>query len=647
MQKLAHPLAQDPENPLIGLIPQPPDPMTGQPQPPIPEFATNPILRYVSPDNQFVEDASQADKVWLPKIVVERMRREQVRCIPYNAPVERADAVILFRWMTLADARKQWPKTVGQMDDKQLSGLAAWRPAMAETMVIPYAFMGLSGGGSGPSTDQVGSLSPLLTKRMYSYRIYVKKSPEYPEGFWADVSGAVGSPVFDSGTLEYQVKHPTQGTITRCKQIPVVQIRPQQDVSGGDPFGWPVIARFAGASEANATLYAAFADLCDNMLHPHVFIRGTTAVDEDDWADRTTPILLSPTDQEPNYEQFPAFPPVMQFLEQNSTAMDVSSGLTATAQGLDSSASVSGVAKQLSVRQALVSLSGFQQNLHAGMTRGWNIKCELIQADFSTPQLIQYSGEEGSSEPEWWTGEDFAGIDQIGIQPGTGTMMTPEGKAQYVAFLQQQQWMDQDQASDVALPGIRADLGIPENPANAWLERCIGAWLRGPTPEWTAAQQKQAQLVQAAQQAFTQQQAMTPQMPGVPPAQFTPPQMAPLPSPFPALPNLTEIPIAQAVVKRLSSLLFDPRYADTAKYPPAWQKLVTDVYSQARQAQIPPIIPKVDIRGIANDATTLGQEEAAHPTPLQPGQPAASSKPQPQVATMGQQPHPAIPKIAP
>ena len=226
-------------------------------------------------------------------------------------------------------------------------------------------------------------------------------------------------------------------------------------------------------------------------------------------------------------------------------------------------------------------------------------------------------------------------MDRVGIQPGTGTMMTPEGKAQYVAFLQSQTWLDKDQASDVALPGIRMDLGIPENPANAWLERCVAAWLMGPTPEWQQASDKQQQFLQQAQQAFTQQQAMTPQMPGVPPAQFQPPPMGPLPTPFPVLPNLTEIPVAQAVVKRLSALMFDPRYADTKKYPPAWQKVVTDVYSQARQAQIPPIIPKVDIRGIANDATTLGQEEAAHPTPLQPGQQAASSAPQPAQAPHG------------
>ena len=649
LQKLAHPLATDPNNPMVGQIPQPPDPLTGQPMPPIPEVAVNPILRYVSADNQFVEDATQADKVWLPKIIVERLRREQVRCIPYNAPVERADAVILIRWMTLADARKEWPETVGQMDDKALAALANWRPAMAETMIIPYAFMGLSGGGSGPSVDQVGSLSPLLTKRIYAYRIYVKKSPEYPEGFWADVNQNAKM-TLGAGTLEYVVSVPNQGKVTRCRQIPCVQIRPMQDVSGGDAMGWPLISRFAGGSEANATLYAAFADLCDNMLHPHVFIRSVTAVDEDDWADRTTPIILGPQDPEPSYESFPTLPPVMEFLDRNNTAMDTSSGLGATAQGLEVPTSVSGISKQLTIQRAQVALSGFQQNLHAGMTRGWNIKCELIQSAFTIPQLLTYSGEDASSEPQWWTGEDFAGIDQIGIQPGTGTMMTPEGKAQYVAFLQSQQWLTQDQASDVALPGIRMDLGIPENPVQSWLERCVSAWLMGPTPAWVQESEQQAQTlasqqqqVQTAQQAYTAQ-AQQNQLHGIATLPFTPPQfqpMNPLPTPFPSLPTLTEIPVAQAVVKRLNALMFDPRYADTQKYPSAWQKLVTDVYAQARQAQIPPPPPaKVDIKGVAADAPTLEAEEAASKAGWQ-GQP-----PPPNNAVAPRGPSPVAPPIA-
>lgn len=95
-----------------------------------------------------------------------------------------------------------------------------------------------------------------------------------------------------------------------------------------------------------------------------------------------------------------------------------------------------------------------------------------------------------------------------------------------------------------------------------------------------------------------------PQAQPAPPAQ--PP--TPPPSPFPNLPTLSEISVAQAIVKRLRSLIFDPRFA---QQPVEWQSCVIDVYNAARQAQIPPPPPpKVDIRGMATDAPTLEAEES-------------------------------------
>ncbi len=180
------------------------------------------------------------------------------------------------------------------------------------------------------------------------------------------------------------------------------------------------------------------------------------------------------------------------------------------------------------------------------------------------------------------------------------------------------------------VPGIvqtteicQAEFFVTENPATAWIERCVGAWLQGPSPEWVQESQRQAQEVEQAQAQWQQQAQANPLLATVHP--FAPPQFAPLPSPFPTLPNLSEIPVATVVVKRLSALMFDPRYADTKKYPPAWQALVVNVYNQARQAQIPPPTPpRVNINATADNAETLSAEEAAKPqagpAPQQPQQ---------------------------
>jgi len=617
LQKLAHPQAQDPSNPLVAMVPLqgPPGP-DGQPQM-IQERTSDPVLRYVN-GTQFVEQASQAEKVWLPKIVIDRMRREQVRCFPASASVDTAKAVILLRPMTLSEAITEWPKTVGRMDKDDLAALASWKPSQSE-LIVPFALRSSGEGQSGPGLEEVGSFAPLLQRRMWSYRLYIACCPEYPEGYQLDISGAQGGTVLDETVLEYTVELPDAGQEARCMDIPVVQIRPQQDVAGGNPKGWPFIARFAGASELASVLYGAFADFCDNMLHPHVFLRSTVAVDDDDWFDRTRPIILHPQDQPPFYEQFPNMPPVIQFLENLNQRDDVMSGLTATAQGLDSSNSVSGIAKNAVVRQAQISMSGFQQNLLAGFSRGWRIKCQLVQASFTIPQLMDYTGQEGSDEPTWWTGENFAGVDRVGIQPGTGTMMTPETKAQYVAFLQGQQWLPPDQAADVALPGIRSDLGLPQDPFVAAVERSVSNWLQGPPEGWIEANalyQQQLQAYQVQQQQM-QQQAQAQQPPPVDPQAVALSQQHQAEQQHAAAMAQTQMQVKDHETQSALQV-------EQAKHQMAMEKAATDLqHAQAvKQAQPAPVVVQPpDLSGIADVLSSIEQrltESANQPAPVVP-----------------------------
>lgn len=606
LQVLAHPQATDPAKPLVAMVPSGmPDPATGQPQM-VEEPAVNPILRYVSPPTEgapsgtFVEEPGQADRVWLPKVVVECLKREHVRCFPATARVEDATAVAILSYCTLGDGRTRWPQTVGQMDDTKLRSLANWRPSLGEQSIIPYALRnGLADGASGPSLAEVGSLSPLLQRRMYYYRLYIPQSPEYPEGYYCDLNGLDGGTELERGTLGYTVTLPDGSTDKRVTDVPIAQYTPQKDINGGDPMGYPVLARFAGSSEASATLYAAMMDMCDNMLHPHVFIPGTTTIDEEDWADRTRPIVYNANSgATPTYEQFPALPPVMNVLDHLDTKMDTSSGLTATAQGLDTVNSQSGVSKQLSVSQSQVFLSGFNQELRNCMMRGWRVKLQLIQAKFTTPQLIEYTGEEGSGEARFWTGENLAGVDRVGLQPGSGTMKTPEAKANYVAFLQGQQWMTPEAAADVAVPSIRLDLGIPADPVDEALNRSLNVWLQGPPEGWEQGYQTyQQQTLPQAKAQYDAQVAQVQHGPEVAqlvaqggqppqPPPFTPPPFTGF-TPFPSRPCDTEPQVAMRTIRILRDAQLHPKYSS---FSPAWQSLVNDTYLKARQVIAPPAV---------------------------------------------------------
>lgn len=166
--------------------------------------------------------------------------------------------------------------------------------------------------------------------------------------------------------------------------------------------------------------------------------------------------------------------------------------------------------------------------------------------------------------------------------------------------------------------------------------------------------QRQARVQQA--QVTYQQQAQIAQTRGVAVPPFQPPQFPPLPAlptAFPSLPNATEIPIATAIVKRLSELMLDPRFSQK---PAPWQQTVTTVYTQARSAEIPPPPPaQVKISGLAADAPTLEAEEAASkagwgqqpPPPNNAVAAKQSGEPQLQIAAMKQQHGPTVPRLLP
>lgn len=583
-QILAHPNAQDPANPLVA---QTQDPMTGQ----MIEVPTeDPILRYVSPPSQqapsgqFVQNPSEADKVWLPKIIVKRLRREQIRTIPATARIEEAQAAIVIGWCTLAEGRAKWKDTVGTMDQTELTNLASWRPAMSD-IVVPYTFRALAEGMTGPSVDEVGNLSPMLQRRMFWYRLYVKPNKEeYQTGLVLDVSGIGGGKKLGMEALDFEVPTEDGKTEQKCRDIPLVQISPVQDTNDNDPMGWPFDHRFAGSTQATEAIYAAYLDALDRMLRPHVFIRSTTPVDEIDWMDRTKPIILNPTDPEPTYESQPATPDIVRVAEDMRTQQNTASGLSATAQGLEDANSQSGVAKNLTVQQAKVSLSGIHQEVLNGFTRGWRLKSQIAQAKFSTPQLLKGTGTNGSSEAKWFRGVDLAGVDDIGIEPGTGTMETAEGKANSAKFLQDAGWLTPDQAADVAVVGIARELGLPQDAVQEGINRAVTAWLKGPDPMWLQQMQQYNQMVQQAQQQMhaTQQQAAQSGVQLAPPPQPPPPPAPPL-QPFAPRPNDSEPTVAIKWVKRLSRLMMSPEYE---AQPPEWRQFLDQKYMSCRQATV-------------------------------------------------------------
>ena len=630
LQIKAHPLAQDPNQPDVAV-----SQLTGAPLP-----AADPILRYVATDEQgqmvqFVRDASQAGQQWLPRLRCDVLNREHVRTFPETVPVHDAEMVIILYYSTLGEAKRRWPDAIATLDERQLGALCDWVPNRYLAILPPAlrARWKLATGGKG---DVPGGSDD--ERLMFYYHVYRRATPAtigqyrgYPKGAEIVVSGAFGGFTIYKDTLSALVRLPTGGKEERCMEMPIVQLTPRMDPDDRDPTGFATIALFGGAHEASNTLLVSYLEALDTILHPAKFIPSTSPVQGwqiEQSRGTGTPVPVLSREDYPHYEDPRPLPPgLIQTVAWNYSQMESASGLTKPAMGANDQQEVSGISRNIAVRQAMVALSRSAQATMNAWSRFWRIKLQLVVKHFKAPQLIHYVGEDGSYKEEWFRGNDFAVIDRVSIQAGTGTMMPPAEKQQATAFAQQMRWISPDEAAEIARPTFADALGIADSPHEQRIERQVSLWLKGmPYPEWAQewdqyAQQKQLydQLQQQYQQAAQQYQlaaqyhaivaggpppnnlgpesqnatAMNayqmavinananplPPAPPMPP-QMPPPQMPWTPFAF-VLPNDTEPEISQIRKRRISNLLSTTEFS---RQPPQWQQPVLDEYTKMRQA---------------------------------------------------------------
>jgi hypothetical protein len=596
LQIKAHPEAQDVAQPLLG-----PD---GNP-------TTDPILRYVvlGPDGQplhFVDDASQASPQWQPKIRDSKWQREHVRVFPESLPVEKADKVIILGFCTIGEAKKRW-KSVAAMQPDELSALTDWTPPRYLVLLPPFqrARWKLT---DGRDKEKAGSSDERI---VFYYHIFAKASPDYPKGADVVVSGSKGGLVIDRQPLSKEVTVNGQKE-TRCMEIPVVQITPRQDPDEADPSGRAFIELFAGAAENNAFLAMSFSQIIDQILHTPFSIPSTSPIEgwqvEEARASGDFLIVTRPEDK-PVQLQPPLLPTGFQAMyELADEAINSIASSERAATGADNSKERSGKALQIAVSQNNVSLSGMQNSVNQSYARWCRLKIERAMSDFSTAQQISYVGEDGAYKQDEWTGVDFALIGKVVIKAGTGTMMPPDQKVQYIGNLQAAGLIPPDEASDAARPSFAKRLGLPDNPQQQRIERQITGFLKGPpSPEWI----QQAQVFQQAKAASDQQNAVAQQdyqnelaqhqaneqnsqtlkigtSQPVPeqPQQAVPmdangqPMQAPW-TPFNPLPMDNEPLNAQLRMRRLGKMMAQVKFE---AFPPEWQQVAIAEYQNMSNA---------------------------------------------------------------
>lgn len=552
LQILAHPLAVNPQNPLIG-----PD---GMP-------STDYVLRYVTAENQFTDDASQAAPQWQPKLRATKWGREHLRVFPESAPVDTAEKLIIVGFCTVGEAKKRWSQ-VAEMGDDQIKALCDWTPTRYLPLLPPFqrARWALT---DGRDKEKAGSSDERI---LFYYHGYARACPDFPKGADVVISGAQGGLFLgrELNAAEVEVTK-AQGKTreSRCLEIPVVQVTPRGDPDEQDPSGRAFVEMVAGAAEHNAFMAMSYGQKVGQTLNMPFAVSSTSAADHDtvkDAMDNGGFVTVTNMSELPKQLETAKMPEgFFNMYELSDEAINSMASAERASSGAENSKERSGKALQIAVERNNVTLTGMQTRVNNSYARGCRIKIERVMKDFSTTQQVQYVGEDGAYKQDEWTGVDFALVGKVRIKSGTGTLMGPDQKVQYLANLVAGQLLPAEEAIDAARQSYSSRLGLRANPHEEYVSRCVEAWLDGPPEGWSPGGVQADPMGQPVIDIATGQ------------PQVTPPSW----SPFVARPNDTEPRIAALWLKATSDAMSTVKYSS---FPPEWRALLDQQYNQSRQA---------------------------------------------------------------
>jgi hypothetical protein len=559
----AHPMAQSEQDALL-------DPATGMDADP-----SMLVERYVTEEGALTDDATQAARQWLPKVVPEVLTGEQVVLLPETCSgVSDAEGAVLIRWTTLGQLKAQFPE-VASLPEDELRAITEWRPED-----VRHARKG-AGIGVVPARDasagadeegKVKDSAPCVTLCLH-YRSHGR----YPKGAYIVVCGSDKLPVLYRepwcGLVETQ-----DGALTEeCLPLPLAQFRQLDDDVGDDPLGRGIVEKLGPADEVRGQIVLAWLDHLDRVNAPNTLIPLGSIITADDWNRRDgTPLYFNPQGQ-PTQEKIDAFPADgKEFFDRATQAQDSASGLEATAQGAESAQSQSGIAKQIVVQQSHINLATLRANTADGQERLWRIVAQLWRVFFTIPQKLKLEGDDGAYRVREWSRADLGSTRDIKIARGSFTQQSPEAKQQVLDLRLQAQALDREEYDRLSANNLRPVIGWQDNPHRLRVKRQLSAWREGPPEGWAEQQQAIQQQMQQQMQMAQQQAAMT----GMPPAPMQPPV-------DPANPFADVRPVDdEPDVARIRWLELRREAAGTAleKKPEPWRGYLVAAYDRARRA---------------------------------------------------------------
>ena len=476
-QMLAHPLAMSADAPFS--IPAPPiqtpmgpmpnvDPLTGQPA--MVEGPPPYVLRYVTAQRQLVDDAEQANKIWLPKLRLEVLKEKQVRMLPATArDVWAADGVAVGTFRSVAELRSLFPDVIGKLSDDQIKAMVDYKPERDKRDLWPE--------GAPEQQDDL----PLDDRQVFTVTITYKSCPAYEDGCTLMAAGK-------DTLLDRQKWISPKG---ETLDLPVTEI--VQFWRGRDK---PValMELLGPCNEQRGAMIGHLMQYLDDFANRAVFVSQFGTLKADDLEYRNRKYLPYQPGHAPVNEDVPEFPNSGHiFFELAGKEMDTAANLQQAAQGLEDSDVKSGAHAREIRSAAQTLLSGPQKHLAKAYVRGCRIQLQLVKAFYTVPQEIGWVGEDGQYRQRSWVGSDLKGVKDVRLKKGTLTMQSKQAKVQDAVYYSQVGMNPKTgQPGLVTAPELRemladnlgGDLSLRDNAHRLRVRRQISDFLEGPPEGW-------------------------------------------------------------------------------------------------------------------------------------------------------------------
>lgn len=464
------------------------DPTTGEPTDDL-------VPRYAREDGTLADEAVGAAPRWLPAVQRDILSGEHVVLLPETATgIDDAHGAIVLRYVTLGQLKATFPK-VAEMGEEQLQALVGWRlPSVDPERILP-TWVEVPAGGVKTPDGKLDDASLVLAPI-----VYMKSHASYPKGAMVVVGG--GQFVLHRQPWCEEVG-PPDARREECLDIPLAQFRWFEDDVDGNPHGLAPAEKLGPSDEVRHTALAAAVEHLYNFNHRLTLLpMGTTLQPGELARARRTgdPVFVNLQAGKPEFEPTPQFPTEALELHQFLGAeMDSESHLEAPAQGTLTSGVKSGRHADRLVEQSLNSLSGLRTNAGDGFTRLCRIELQLRRAYFTQPQLLKYTGDDGTYKLREWTGADLRSTKDVRIARGTFTMLSQTAKREMARQeleigLAAQDPMAYPQYKRAVSSNLDPIMALDEDRHLQRIRRQIDVWMQGPGEEALAMAQQAAMV---------------------------------------------------------------------------------------------------------------------------------------------------------